>query len=98
MLLCYHMCRWNVARPWGERTPALWSIDVDGGGRDDFDRLSEEVAVTTAWQVRLRQMGGAVMDMPRLTTLARRSMLDSLAAEMRADPRQPEILGKLVVG
>ena len=35
-----------------------------------------------------------MLDMPRLTPLARRSMLDSLAAAMMADPRQPEILGQ----
>ncbi len=80
---------------WCERTHALWSIDVDGGGRDDLDRLGTEVAVTVAWQVRLRQMGGPVMlDMPRLTPAARRAMLDRLAAAMIADPRQPEILGQ----
>ena len=30
---------------WCERTHALWSIDVDGGGRDDFDRLGKEVVL-----------------------------------------------------
>lgn len=80
---------------WCERTHALWSIDVDGGGRDDFDRLGAEVAVTAAWQVRVRQMGGPVMlDMPRLTPAARRTMLNRLATAMMADPRQPEILGQ----
>ena len=80
---------------WCERTHALWSLDVDGGGRDDFDSLGKEVAVTVAWQARLRQMGGPVMlDMPRLTPAARRAMMDSLAAAMMADPRQPEILGQ----
>ena len=53
---------------WCEQTHAVWSIDLDGNGLNDLDRLCDEAAVEIPRQIRLRGMSGPVLiDVPRLS-------------------------------
>ena len=79
---------------WCEQTHAIWSIDVDGNGVDDIDRLCGEAADEIPRQVRLRGMSGPVMiDAPRLRRGLLKRFLTKLQDALDDDPRRPECLG-----
>ena len=79
---------------WCEQTHAIWSIDVDGNGVDDIDRLCSEAANEIPRQVRLRGMSGPVfIDVPRLPRGSAKRFLTELKDALDDDPRRPECLG-----
>ncbi len=79
---------------WCEQTHAFWSIDLDGNGVDDIDRLCGEAADEIPQQVRLRGMSGPVMiDVPRLPRGSAKRFLSKLQDGLDDDPRRPECLG-----
>jgi hypothetical protein len=79
---------------WCEQTHAIWSIDIDGNGVSDLERLCDEAAVEIPRQIRLRGMSGPVLiDMPRLPIVQARRFRAQLQNVLDEDPRQPEYLG-----
>ncbi len=79
---------------WCEQTHAIWSIDLDGNGVDDLDRLCGEAANEIPRQIRLRGMSGPVLiDVPRLSRGLAKRFLTQLQAALDDDPRRPEYLG-----
>ena len=79
---------------WCEQTHAIWSIDLDGNGVDDLDRLCGEAANEIPRQIRLRGMSGPVLiDVPRLSRGLAKRFLTQLQAALDDDPRRPECLG-----
>ena len=79
---------------WCEQSHALWSIDLDGNGVSDFDRLFDEAASEIARQIRLRAMSGPVLiDMPRMAIPKGKRFRKALQDAIANDPRQPGFLG-----
>lgn len=79
---------------WCERTHAIWSIDLDGNGVGDLDRLCSEAANEIPRQIRLRGMSGPVLiDVPRLSRGLAKRFLTQLQGALDDDPRRPECLG-----
>ena len=79
---------------WCEQTHAIWSIDLDGNGMSDLDRLLGEAANEIPRQIRLRGMSGPVLiDVPRLPRGLAKRFLTQLRDALEDDPRRPEFLG-----
>ena len=79
---------------WCEKTHAIWSIDLDGNGVDDLDKLCNEVANEIPRQIRLRGMSGPVLiDIPRLPRGLAKRFLTKFQDSLDNDPRRPEYLG-----
>jgi len=79
---------------WCEQSHALWSIDLDGNGVSDFDRLFDEAANEIARQIRLRAMSGPVLiDVPRMAIPKAKKFRKALQDALANDPRQPDFLG-----
>ena len=79
---------------WYEQTHAIWSIDLDGNGVDDLDRLCSEAADEIPRQIRLRSISGPVLiDVPRLPRGLAQRFLTKLQDQLNDDPRRPEYLG-----
>ena len=79
---------------WCEQTHAIWSIDLDGNGVGDLDRLCSEAANEIPRQIRLRGMSGPILvDVPRLPRSSTKRFLTKLQDVLDNDPRQPEYRG-----
>ncbi|MDC3234910.1 ribonuclease E/G [Candidatus Puniceispirillum sp.] len=79
---------------WCEQSQAIWSIDLDGNGMDDLDRLCSEAANEIPRQIRLRGMSGPVLiDVPRLPRGLAKRFLTKLQDALDDDPRRPQYLG-----
>ena len=79
---------------WCEQTHAVWSIDIDGNGTTDLDKLCDEAADEIARQIRLRGMSGPVLiDAPRLPPVRARRFRANLQNALDDDLRQLEYLG-----
>ena len=79
---------------WCEQSHALWSIDLDSDGVDDFYRLYDEAASEIARQIRLRAMSGPVLiDVPRMAIPKGKKFRKALQDALAHDPRQPNFLG-----
>ncbi len=79
---------------WCAQSHALWSIDLDGNGVTDFDRLFSEAAIEIPRQMRLRAMSGPVLvDLPRLAPAKVKKFRRALETALGDDPRQPDCLG-----
>ena len=79
---------------WCEQTHGIWSIDLDGNGVDDLDKLFSEAANEIPRQIRLRGMSGPVLiDVPRQPRGLARRFLTELQDALEGDPRRPEYLG-----
>jgi hypothetical protein len=79
---------------WCEQTHAICSIDLDGNGMNDMDRLCSEAAKEIPRQIRLRGISGPVLiDVPRLPRGLAKRFLTKLQEELDDDPRRPEYLG-----
>jgi Ribonuclease G/E len=96
-----------LALPHGARasitpTPALTAIDIDAAtataGRGDKAhvqaRLNQQIIPELARQIRLRDLGGAILiDFAGMKPAARVSLGPALAAALARDPRRPRLLG-----
>jgi hypothetical protein len=79
---------------WCEQSHALWSIDLDSNGVNDFDQLFDEAANEIARQIRLRAMSGPVLiDVPRMAVPKGKKFRKALQDALANDPRQPDFLG-----
>ena len=79
---------------WCAQSHALWSIDLDGNGVTDFDRLFAEAAIEIPRQMRLRAMSGPVLvDLPRIAPAKAKKFRRALETALGDDPRQPDFLG-----
>lgn len=83
-------------------TPALTAIDVDAGGetaaaggKARMQRaLNRTILPVLAAQIRLRNLGGAILiDPAGLSLAARRALLAPLAALLAEDPARPRLIG-----
>jgi Ribonuclease G/E len=86
-------------------TPALTAIDVDAGsaaGSVDpaaHMRVNERAAAEVARQIRLRNIGGAILvDFAGLGPRRRAALLTPLAKALEADPLEPKLLGLTRLG
>ena len=79
---------------WCEQTNAIWSIDLDGNGVDDLNKLCSEAANEIPRQIRLRGMSGPVLiDVPRLPRDLASRFITKLQDALNDDPRRPDYLG-----
>lgn len=92
-------------RLWVHPTPALTAIDVDAGGHvgaSDAEaqlRLNRAAVAEAARQIRLRELGGAILlDVAGLSVRRREALAEPLAEALAADPRQPRLLGLTRLG
>lgn len=83
-------------------TPALTAIDIDAGsataertGKSRAQaRLNQELIPALARQIRLRNLGGAILvDFAGMKAAARASLAPSLETALAADPLRPRLLG-----
>jgi Ribonuclease G/E len=85
-------------------TPALTAMDVDTGAQAAGDaaaalRLNHAAVAEAARQIRLRDLGGAiVLDVAGLTPKQRAALAEPLAAALREDPLKPKLLGLTRLG
>jgi Ribonuclease G/E len=101
-----------AALPHGARaifspTPALTAIDIDGGaasgGRGEKSaaqvRLNRAIIPALARQIRLRNLGGAILiDFAGMKASARPSLAPDLSAALARDPLKPRLLGFTSLG
>jgi hypothetical protein len=102
----------EVALPGGARltvtpTPALTAIDIDAGGasgarlpKGQAQRaLNRRLLPEIARQIRLRNLGGAILvDPAGLSVKDRAGLAADLAEALNADPLQPRLLGFSALG
>ena len=99
----------DVPLPGGGRllihpTPGLTAIDVDaggaGGGADVARRdLNSAAMLETARQIRMRNLGGAILLDPAGLSVRRRSaLLEPLRAALARDPLAPRLIGLTGLG
>lgn len=102
----------EIALPGGARatitpTPALTAIDIDagaataerGGKAASQARLNRAVIPELARQIRLRNLGGAILiDFAGMKASSRAALGPDLAAALARDPLKPRLLGFTVLG
>jgi Ribonuclease G/E len=83
-------------------TPALTAIDIDGGSATaeraekarSQARLNQDLIPELARQIRLRNLGGAILiDFAGMKAAARASLGPALEAALATDPLRPRLLG-----
>lgn len=88
-------------------TPALTAIDIDAGsataGREGKNhaqaRLNRAILPEIARQIRLRNLGGAILvDFAGMKASARRGLAPEFAAALSRDPLAPRLLGFTALG
>lgn len=102
----------EIALPGGARatiapTPALTAIDIDagaataerGGKTASQARLNRAIIPELARQIRLRNLGGAILiDFAGMKPAARAALGPDLAAALAPDPLKPRLLGFTALG
>jgi Rne/Rng family ribonuclease len=102
----------SAALPQGARaifspTPALTAIDIDGGAASGErgeksaaqGRLNRAIIPALARQIRLRNLGGAILiDFAGMKASARPSLAPDLSAALARDPLKPRLLGFTSLG
>jgi Ribonuclease G/E len=79
-------------------TPALTAIDVDSGA-GDAQTVNRRAVVEAARQIRLRNIGGAILlDLAGLSPRQRGALEEPFAAALAADPLGPRLLGLTRLG
>ncbi|MCW8306615.1 ribonuclease E/G [Acidiphilium sp. PA] len=88
-------------------TPALTAIDIDGGAASgargekagEQARLNRAIIPGLARQIRLRNLGGAILiDFAGMKASARPSLAPDLTAALARDPLKPRLLGFTSLG
>ena len=102
----------EIALPGGARatitpTPALTAIDIDagaataerGGKAASQARLNRAIIPELARQIRLRNLGGAILiDFAGMKASSRAALSPDLAAALAHDPLKPRLLGFTILG